>query len=86
MLFKKGVIMKKINISKICNIVSVALIIIFIIKSIIDYFQYSSIINSAPFYAWIIVNTLYFIVPAIVIFIIGIIVGKNIESNFNKMR
>ena len=37
----------------ICNIVSLILLIVFVIKSIVDYTQYSTSLNSAPFYLWV---------------------------------
>lgn len=67
--------MKK-NIPMICNIVSAILVIAFIVKSIIDYFQYDKIVNSAPFSAQVLVNALYLIIPAIIVFVVGIIVKK----------
>jgi len=60
----------------VCNIVSAILVIAFVIKSIVDYAQYSATVNSAPFYVWVLVNTLYLVIPAIVVFIIGLIVKK----------
>lgn len=66
--------MTKKNVVKICNIISIVLIIIFVVKSIINYFQYSPLSNSAPFYAWILLNALYLLVPAIIIYIVGYIV------------
>lgn len=70
--------MKKEFISKICNILSIALVIIFIIKNIIDYSQYNAIFTSAPFYVCIIVNAIYFLLPALIIFIISIVVNKKL--------
>lgn len=67
--------MKK-KIPMICNLVSLVLVIVFIIKSIVDYNQYSTTLNSAPFYVWILVNALYFIIPAIVMSVIGFIMKK----------
>ena len=67
--------MKK-NIPIICNIVSAVLVIAFIVKSIANYSQYDKIVNSAPFSAQVLVNELYFIVPAIIVFVVGIIVKK----------
>lgn len=67
--------MKK-NIPIICNIVSVILVIAFIVKSIVNYFQYAKIANSAPFSAQVLVNALYLIVPAIIVFVVGNIVKK----------
>lgn len=69
--------MKKTNIVKTCNVVSIILFICFITKTIIDYTQYSSTFNSAPFYVWILANALYFILPAIIVFIIGNVMKKN---------
>lgn len=59
-----------------CNGVSIILLIAFIIKSIADYSQYSSSLNSAPFSLWMLVNALFFDVPAIIMFVIGVIIKK----------
>ena len=67
--------MKK-NIPMICNIISAILVITFIVKNAIDYSQYSTTLNSAPFYVWMLVNALYLIVPAIIVFVIGIVVKQ----------
>ena len=67
--------MKK-NIPVICNVISTILVIAFIVKSIVNYFQYDKIANSAPFSAQVLVNALYLIIPAIIIFVVGIIVKK----------
>jgi len=67
--------MKK-YIPMICNIISALLVITFIVKSIVDYFQYDKIVNSAPFFAQVLVNALYLIIPAIIVVIVGIIVKK----------
>lgn len=68
--------MKRETISKICHSISIILVIVFIVKSVVDYFQYSSTLNSAPFYVWVLVNALYLMVPSVMIFIIGVIVRK----------
>lgn len=61
----------------ICNIVSLILLIAFVIKSIVDYTQYSTSLNSAPFYLWVLVNALFLVIPAIILFVIGFVV-KNV--------
>lgn len=66
--------MRKSNITKACNILCIILLICFIVKTIIDYTQYSSTLNSAPFYVQIIVNILCFALPAVILFIVGIII------------
>lgn len=68
--------MKQKSATIICNLISVLLMIAFFVKSIADYVQYSSSLNSAPFYIWIVVNAIYFIVPAMIVFVIGIIRKK----------
>lgn len=60
----------------ICNIVSLILLIVFVIKSIVDYTQYLTSLNSAPFYLWVLVNALFLIIPAIILFVIGFVVKK----------
>ena len=68
--------MKK-KVPMICNIVSVVLVIDFIVKNVVDYSKYTSTLNSAPFYVWILANALYLIIPAIILFAVGAIIKKN---------
>ena len=64
------------NIPKICYIVSAVLAAVFVIRSIVDYSQYSTALNSAPFYVWVLVDALYFLIPVIVVLVIGFITKK----------
>ena len=68
--------MKKKNIQIICNIISALLAMAFVIKTIINYFQYGTLLNSALFYVWILVNALFLLIPASIVFIVGVIVGR----------
>ena len=68
--------MKKLNGAKICYGLSVLLFIGFIINTIIDYARYNSTLNSAPFYLQIIVSAICFIVPAIIVLIVGMIMKR----------
>lgn len=68
--------MKK-KVPMICNIVSVVLVIAFIVKNVVDYSKYTSTLNSAPFYVWILANALYLIIPVIILFAVGAIIKKN---------
>ena len=68
--------MKKLNISKLCYIISALLLVGFVINTILDYSRYNSTLNSAPFYLWVLVNMLCFIVPAIIVFIVGLVIKK----------
>lgn len=75
--------MKKQSILKVCNVISAGLLICFIIKTIIDYTRYSEI-YSAPFYVYIIVNALYFVFPAIIIYIVRLVI--KIKNNYIAKR
>ena len=68
--------MKRINGKTMCYTLSVLLFFGFIINTILDYSRYNSTLNSAPFYIWIIVNMIYFLVPAITAFTIGVVLRK----------
>ena len=72
--------MKKENIYKILYAISIILIIGFAIILGIDYSKYDSINNSAPFYSFIIVRIIEFIVPSIIVFIIG----KALKNKYSK--
>lgn len=67
--------MKK-NIPMVCNVVSFVLVITFVIKVIVDYTQYTTTLNSAPFYVWVLVDALFLVLPAIIVFAIGRITRK----------
>ena len=68
--------MKKKNIQIVCNIISALLAIVFVIKTIINFFQYDTLLNAAPFYVWILVNALFLLIPASIVFVVGIIVSR----------
>lgn len=68
--------MKKENIYKFLYAVSIFLIIWFAIRLGIDYFEYDDIANSAPFYVFIIERVVEFIIPSIIVFIVGTMMKK----------
>ena len=72
--------MKKKKMQITFNVISICLIVAFIVKTIINYYQYNEMINSAPFYVWIIINALCLLLPALIIFIIGYINIKKINK------
>ena len=47
----------------ICNIVSLILLIVFVIKSIVDYTQYSTIAKLCTFLFVVLVNALFLVIP-----------------------
>ena len=72
--------MKKENIYKFLYTVSIFLIIVFFIRLGIDYLNYDTYNNSAPFYAYIIERVVEFIVPSIILFIVGIFCKKKYKK------
>lgn len=68
--------MKKENIYKFLYTVCIFLVIGFIVRLGVDYFKYNNTNNSAPFYAFIIERIVEFIVPSIVVLIIGKVMKK----------
>lgn len=60
----------------VCYVVSAALVIAFIVKSIVDYTRYLESYGSAPFRVWVLVNALYLVVPAIIVSVVGVIIKK----------
>lgn len=68
------------KISKLCNIISLIFIVCFVIKTIYDYGSYSSTLNSAPFYLWILANAICLVLPALILFIVGIVLKKKMKS------
>lgn len=76
--------MRKKNIRVFCNIISAVLVVIFVIKTIINYFQYDAVITSAPFYVCILINAIFLIIPSIIVYIVGIIIDRRRLKNFLK--
>lgn len=72
--------MKKKNVHKLLYAVSVLLLLGFCIRVVADYLQYSSSLNSAPFYLWILARVIEFIVPGMIAFIAAGLVKKKYEK------
>ncbi len=72
--------MKKINGVTLCYGLSALLFVAFMISTMIDYSRYNRTLNSAPFYVWIVVNAIYFLLPAVIAFIIGVALKKKQQA------
>ncbi len=72
--------MKKQNIYKFLYLVCAFLILGFCIRLAMDYFAYDAIINSAPFYTYVIIRAVEFVAPSAIIFIVAII----LKNKYNK--
>ena len=68
--------MKKENGYRLCNFVSILLVIGFGIKLIKDWVVYNTTLNSAPFYLWVIVDGIALLLPAAILFLIGILLKR----------
>lgn len=68
--------MKKENIYKFLYTVCILLIVGFIIRLSTDYFKYDDINTSTSFYTFIIERVVEFIIPSIIVFIVGKIMKK----------
>ncbi len=68
--------MKKENMYKFLYAVCIFLVVGFVIRLGVDYFQYDNINNSAPFYVFVIARLLEFILPGIIVFVVAKIMKK----------
>lgn len=60
--------------------ISILLIFTFAIILGVDYFKYDTHSNSAPFYVFIIVRVIEFIIPSTIVFVIGKIMKGKYEK------
>lgn len=68
--------MKKENTYKFLYAVCIFLIVGFVIRLGADYFKYDNINNSVPFYTFLIERLVEFILPSIIVFIVGKVMKK----------
>lgn len=72
--------MKKENSYKLLYVIAIILMIAFVVTLSVDYLNYNTYSNSAPFYAFIVERVVEFIIPSIIAF--GI--GKFIKKKYHK--
>ena len=68
--------MKKVNRHKFLFGISALLALGFAIHTIVDACRYDSMLTSFPFYAFIIVRAVEYLVPALIVFVVGLICKK----------
>ena len=68
--------MKKVQTYKLLYGASVLMVLGFCIHLTVDYCQYSTTLNSAPFSVWILVDSLVWLVPAVLAFAAGCLAKK----------
>lgn len=62
---------------------SVLMVLGFFIHVAVDYYTYCTTLNSAPFWVWILVDAVMWLIPAALAFIAGLVVTK-IKRNKEK--
>ncbi len=72
--------MKKVNIYKFLYTVSALLVLGFAIHTIVDGCRYNSMLTSFPFYAFVLVRAIEYLVPSIIVFIVAVIVKKKFAN------
>ncbi len=66
---------------KLCIAISSILVLCFLAKTGIDYAQYTTTLNSAPFSIQVAINALCFVLPALIIFTIAITSGIKMDKS-----
>ena len=56
--------------------IAVCLAALFAVKTGLDYYTYTTTLNSAPFWVWIAVNAIYFLLPAVIVSIVALILER----------
>lgn len=61
---------------KLFYVISILLMVGFCIRLGVDWFKYDATLNSAPFYAFIIIRAITFLVPSAITFVVAKILHK----------
>lgn len=72
--------MTKERIYKVLFSISIILLGLFVITTIIDYINYNSTLNSAPFYVFILVNAIIYVLPSAILAVIAFILKRKSKS------
>ena len=76
--------MKKANIYKFLYAISALFVLGFAIHTIVDACRYDSMLTSFPFYAFLLVNAVTYLVPSLLVFIVALIVKKKFADKESK--
>lgn len=72
--------MRKSNIHKFLFVISALLVLGFAIETIVEAFRYDSMLTSFPFYAFVIVNAVIYLVPSLIVFVVAVICKKKFAN------
>ena len=64
---------------------SVLMVLGFLIHLAVDYHQYRTTLNSAPFWVWILIDALVWLIPAALAFAAGLISKKKITNKEKRV-
>ena len=78
--------MKKENIYKLLYAISALLVLGFAIHTIVDACRYDSMLTSFPFYAFIIAHAVEYLVPALIICVVGSICKKKFAKKEEEQK
>lgn len=56
----------------------------FCVHVIVDWYQYSSTLNSAPFWVWVVSDALLWLLPALAAFFAGYVAKKKLTKKENS--
>ena len=56
--------------------IAAILVLVFLVKTGLDWHTYNTTLNSAPFRYWVLVNGIYFLLPAGILAVIAIMKGR----------
>ena len=56
--------------------ISAILVLVFFVKTGLDWHTYTTTLNSAPFRYWVLVNGVYFLLPSLVLAVIAFVKGR----------
>lgn len=68
--------MKKKNIHKFLYVISALLVLGFAIHTIVDACRYDTMLTSFPFYAFVIVRAVEYLIPSLIVFVIAVFLKK----------
>ena len=69
--------MDKQKISRVCGWVAIIMAALFVPAVITDWIRYNATLNSAPFRYWVLVNAVYFLLPAGVLTVVGLYFNRS---------
>ncbi|MBO5953378.1 MAG: hypothetical protein J6Q53_04560 [Oscillospiraceae bacterium] len=72
--------MKKVQAHKLLYGASLLMVLGFCVHLAVDYYQYSTTLNSAPFSVWILVDSLIWLLPAVLAFAAGLVAKKRMTK------